>query len=691
MSFLNAALVLGLVVVVIPPLVHFFTRRRTDEVEWAAMQFLQLSPATRRRVTWDHLLVLLLRMGLLAALVLALASPTMSGRFGSSAERDIVLVIDGSASMAYRNPHSAHEWAATFIAELGANDRVAVIQARRQPVPIVPSLTPDHEQARDALEQLAPPSGSADWPQSLQAAFELLENARPNRHVVVLTDGQRHGWADETTRAKWQLLRQTGAVTAPVWVVNGAPDRPADPPNWSLDPLTTGRAVAPAGREVTFRSALRFSGGEPRAPGKLRFEVNGRPIREVKPDGAGREFIVRFTHKFPPGSHVVSLLLDADELPDDNRQHFAIESLAAIPVLIVEDVAQNSDYLRDALAPPGDSTPAFAVKVISLSEFGVASVATVRVLILANLAMPTAEQVRHIERFLADGGSVLVTLGDRADAPTWNRLTFRGGQGFLPARLVDVVDDGAPTPDPASFTHPAMTTFRDPLPGGLHTAQFPRRWKLDLTAGVNGVTGTPVVRLTTGEALLAERGYGNGRVIVAAVPLDASWGTNLPRMPDYVRLVHELAYQLAGARGADLNLDAEQSIVFTPRPDESPGPVTLTGPDGLSRAVAVTAWPLVLHGPHDPGPYRLTTPSGRTHYLTVRSDPREMVLTPCTEDDRRTVADAIGTLAYITNPDEIADPEHQTRELWWLLLVLVLVLLGLEVWFTRRLVPGAGR
>jgi hypothetical protein len=176
-------------------------------------------------------------------------------------------------------------------------------------------------------------------------------------------------------------------------------------------------------------------------------------------------------------------------------------------------------------------------------------------------------------------------------------------------------------------------------------------------------------------------------VIVSAVPLDDSWGTNLPRLPDFVRLAHELVYYLAGARGADRNLDATQPIVFTPNPYEPPGPVAVLRPDGRSRSVAVTGWPAVIDGPHDPGAYRLTTPTGRTQYVAVRPDPRESVLTPCSEDDRRKVADAVGRLGYVGSMDEITDDPGAAggREVWWVLMLVVVGLLGLEVWYTRRL------
>src|SRR5436305_6826535 len=109
--------------VAIPSIIHLLNRRRYEVVDWCAMQFLQVSEVTRRRLLIEELLLMLLRMGLIAVLVLALAGPYMDDSplvSGQRTNRDVVLVFDGSASMSFRGTgKSAHEqardWATTFV------------------------------------------------------------------------------------------------------------------------------------------------------------------------------------------------------------------------------------------------------------------------------------------------------------------------------------------------------------------------------------------------------------------------------------------------------------------------------------------------------------------------------------------------------------------------------------------------
>ena len=78
MTFLNAALLFGLAAVAIPPIVHFFNRRKFDEVDWAAMQFLDLGQKTRRKLFLEQFLLMLLRVALIALLVLSFVARSIS-------------------------------------------------------------------------------------------------------------------------------------------------------------------------------------------------------------------------------------------------------------------------------------------------------------------------------------------------------------------------------------------------------------------------------------------------------------------------------------------------------------------------------------------------------------------------------------------------------------------------------------
>src|SRR5437762_3844972 len=151
----------GLAGISIPVIIHLLNRKRFQVVDWGAMQFLQISETTRRRLLIEEMLLLLLRMGLIGILVLGLAGmwidfnavvqrihswggPNLNAsKFKlTRGNRDVVLVFDGSYSMTYsdKGAPSAHEaakeWATAFVQDLDANDTVAILQAKQQVVPV---------------------------------------------------------------------------------------------------------------------------------------------------------------------------------------------------------------------------------------------------------------------------------------------------------------------------------------------------------------------------------------------------------------------------------------------------------------------------------------------------------------------------------------------------------------------------
>src|SRR5262245_28513919 len=272
MPFLNTAMLIGLAAVVIPPIIHLLNRRRYEVVDWGAMQFLQVSEVTRRRMMIEELLLMLLRMGLIAVLVLALARPFADDSvftLGQRTNRDVVLVVDGSASMSFRGTgQSAHEkarqWATTFVDGLAPGDGVAVLVSGRQPRPIVAKLSTDRRRVLDALERLPEPGGTCDFGLALQAAYNILDDSdRSERDVVLIGDGQRFGWADQRSLLGWEDLagkRGDDEIKPNLWVVNLDPTRPEKPANWSLGPVSASRAVVAAGQDVTFRTAIRLHG-----------------------------------------------------------------------------------------------------------------------------------------------------------------------------------------------------------------------------------------------------------------------------------------------------------------------------------------------------------------------------------------------------------------------------------------------
>ena len=278
---LNVLMLAGLAGVAIPLLIHLLNRRRYDVVDWGAMQFLQISETTRRRILIEELLLMLLRMGLIAILVLALASPFLDSAAlarlaGGGRNRDVVLVFDGSYSMGYRdNGRSAHdaakEWAAAFVNDLAAGDSVAVLQAKQQVVPVARHADAPTWTASATASPTCPrrPAAATGPPRSRRRTRSSPTSSRararhhPPQRRPAPTAGPTTTACSAGSCSPARLRDESGHGRGRTSGSSTWPrTAPPTPPNWSLAPLRASRAVASVGQQVTFRTALEIRGQE---------------------------------------------------------------------------------------------------------------------------------------------------------------------------------------------------------------------------------------------------------------------------------------------------------------------------------------------------------------------------------------------------------------------------------------------
>lgn len=754
-------MLLGLAVIVIPPIIHLLNRRRYDIVDWGAMQFLQISEITRRRLMLEELLLMLLRMGLLGVLVFALAGPFLDSSVPTvlgKPSRDVVIIIDGSASMSAtdekepKSPHDkAREWALAFLDDLSPGDSVSLLLARQQTLPLVGELSSDMGRVRDQLKKLPAPAGGCNWPAAIKKAHAILETSQKGqREIILLGDGQRFSWADTETLFRWEALanelktiQSDDTIRPRVWAVNLAAKRSTTPPNWSLAKLTTSRPVAAVKREIRFEGELLLSGQkELEPPHRLRLLIDNKDVRDLpKFDKKLWKKLVKdsrvpfsFTHTFSkPGSHLVSVIVEADpppgrrgkdyivkdRVPGDNRQDIPVLVMSALPVLLVDGDDSRSarergtDFLMGALTPKGDPTPVVQARMVPINDFSARELQTdpkPQVLVLHNVAKLTTAQQDAVSTFLADGGGLLVTLGERAEADFYNQQLYRGGEGWLPARVDKLEgDENKPAnsvrPDPTSFNHPALEIFRKIKVGGLSEARFAKWWKL--TTPGKHAPGRPVGLMRDASdkyPFLVERDLEAGKVLLCAEPLDNSWGTNVTDLEAFVPLVHELVYYLARARLADFTIAAGQPLRWRTDSEATIDGFSLKPPVGETWPLSdipgkaetyqaqLISQPkgkmLVYDNARDTGIYELTTPKDEKVYYVVPPEAQEMDLTASDKEDRDRVA-KLFPVSYQDDRQEIVESSESGlyRQDFWMWLLLGLVgLLCFEVWMTRRMV-----
>ncbi len=301
--------------------------------------------------------------------------------------------------------------------------------------------------------------------------------------------------------------------------------------------------------------------------------------------------------------HVIDTLkvLVVDGNPDAPRFDRASTYLS----LALRPETQKAASMATRATPDGKAERAFLVapEVVGAATLeNRPSFADCGVVVLADVAMLPDSVAERLADFVAAGGGLLVAPGAHARPEFYNAWS-RQGEPVLPLPLFQLAT--APVPDsrtlgpsdsrtlgpsdsrtlgpsdsrtlapsdsrtlgpsdsrtlgpsdsrtpvapaPETFTGEALRNLR--TGSDLGQAVADRWWRLD----ENSAPGATLVegRLTNGDPMLASRALGRGRVLVSALPFDASLSV-LPSRSHFVPLVHELTYYLANPSSANLNL-----------------------------------------------------------------------------------------------------------------------------------------
>jgi hypothetical protein len=726
---LNIAMLAGLAAVAMPVVIHLLSRRRDPVVDWGAMQFLEVGPWSRRRINLADLFLMLARMAMLGLVGLALARPfwtskapasSVAGGSGAGVRRDVVLILDGSASMGRRlgdaTPRDrAIAWAKGFVAGLGPGDSVAVLVAKDRVRPLVDPPSFDRARVAQALDASPPARGSSDLSAAVGEAFRILERSgNPARDVVILTDNQRFAWRPGEP-SRWSLLRELRArlpIPPRLWAVDfrtslGGEAGTESGADGSVAGLELSRAAVVPGLPMTVTATVSNAGPGPLTrPIELLIDGQAAPGtgRIVGPIPAGGQAPATFRVTLDePGGHLLTARLGPadDPMSADDEASRPVEVASAITALLVdgepglEPLGGETDFLRIALTPRGDDTPQVKARVIDARMFTQDILKNHRVIVLANVDKLSPEMATALDGFVSSGGGLLIAPGDKTGAK------WAGDAAWLPATLGDIKGDVTRR---SAVAHPAPRTFSGPALGPLGQGESPALGEADLFAYrvlAPMEKASVLARLDTGDPWVVERPHGKGRVILIASALDAEAGT-LPVNPDFVPLMHELILHLGAGSTSPSSVRPGEPIAFDLAGVAVPPGATLAllTPDGTTVRVSATrsgeSTRVRYNDTSEPGIYRLARPNppGGFAYALVASDPREA--DPAVLDPVEAARLSEGwPLAFEPDPTRLpgrisSGDASPRREVWRILVLAALGGLCLEVWMTRRMARSRG-
>lgn len=746
MMFLNVVMLLGLIALASPILIHLLNRRQAKLVDWGAMQFLLASLTTRKRhIMIEEVILMAIRCLLLALLALAMARPFLPSRSvipwavvlpavlgaalaagiatamwamvrlrwlliwlaallvavaaiatareylaqsrmwkSAAGEKDVVLVLDGSASMTMKvkgktNFQRAVEEAQALVERCKPGDAISLIVTGSAPRQIVANPSADREELADALSKVKPVGGSMQVLKALNAAAaSLAEGHNPGKKIVLLTDGQKLGW-DLDNDSSWGFLAAgLDAMPSKPEIVCRTLELPERFRNLAVTDVTLSRQVIGTDRPVRINVKVANTGTEEVLATAVRLSINAEALVPQRvgniPPGAAET--VHFQYHFEqPGPYVLKAqVLTKDVIEADNAFRQVVNVIDRLRVLIVDGASGDrrlcgAKLARIALAPRGNSGGGRRRKgrqlivepeVVAATEMR--SVAALHrkypgfwrcgLIVLSNVPRLPAPVAQEILRFVGRGGGLLITPGDFAQvrgekkagvtAETFYRnWKTETGQRVAPAVLAKRVSvpDNPARAALKTFSHPALALVSDPAQSDLPQWRIKSYWKLEADEK------DPSVRVAglmdTGDPLLVERKLSDakGYILMSAMATNLH-DSNLPLLKCFVPLLHEVAYFLATPVMLNANVEPGTEIALELEPREGASPPTdgpreaaVTTPSGRQETASLSyddgALRIRFTKTEEPGAYRVKLPEALAgKYPAMKSNPQAADVVP---------------------------------------------------------------
>jgi len=726
-TLLNQVLAFGAAAFAIPLLIHLLNRSRFRTLPWGAMHLLEsVLRVNTKRIRVEQWILLLVRCAIPILLAFCLARPVLTGwrALPGDAPTATVILLDNSYSMDAAGEGRDHfqeavEQACEILGARAAGSEVSVVTTGGLPTPLLDSPVFDPRTMVRRLRALRGGKGAAATVDSFEYALAVLAgmtNAR--RDLIWISDFQRADWESLPASRLDEMGRRLESQPIRPVVTFVQVGREVEN-NLSIDSLEFPRGALGTGQVFPLRATLRNRGPRAYEAPRVLFRVDGvqHAVAEVAiaPNATAQAL---FAHTFKDaGSHVVEVEVEVDDqLATDNRHAAAVTVLEQIPVLLVdgapssEPMESETDFLAVALTPFtfGRTTLADLIQTQTVPVGGLdrVAVAAKSVVVLANVARMSDDQLTLVGEYVRGGGGLLVFAGNKTDIAWYNQSLSADNGGLLPMSILGLggqaADNNSSTRVLARhFEHPALELFNDRANGNLGDAEIRTWYRLgraptadapapSADAGDEGGRDAVVLaRLETGDPLIVERRLGDGLVVQVAISCDADW-SNLPMRPAYLPLMQQLVTTMASRVTPPSNVRTGEPLVAIFRAVGDCGPLVLTTPDGTQHTVRPASRGLrsvVEYGAtQQPGVYTLFGPDARPRHFVAEAPRNE-------SDLRRLDARALESLAARWDADLVhASAEYLAldsqrrhgREIWRILFAATLGLLFLELVLQQR-------
>jgi hypothetical protein len=497
MNFQQPTFLWALLLLVIPLIIHLFNFRKYKRVLFSNVAMLrQIQTESRKTRQIKKWLVLLTRMLILAALVIAFARPYLLDENAKTGRQLVSIYLDNSQSMRaegeqgelFENAKSA---ARTLLGNLPNEAEVQVVNNALSQFSTKVYSPAKAEKIIDDMELDYHPNDFGKVMQRISNTY--ISQGYASQHTFAISDFQTSGYGEGP-------LLDSG-ISVSVLQLKASSSR-----NLSVDSVWLEEPISRPGSPVKIGIKVTNNGKESVESANAVMRINGVQ-QGVESFGVvgGSEYILSMSFTSAKKGWV-SGDISVNDVPVtfDNTYYFSLEVKPSIDIL---QIGESSS----AIAKIFNNDPIFQYTSTSSGAIDYATLGTYDFVILHELSEVSSGLATQLEAFVKKGG--VLTILPQVAKVDYNSLTTGMGlaeYGAIVNKEISITSE--------DLKRPFLRDVYKRVPASVLLPKIKKCYSLQ-----KGVNTRELLSLKDGSSLLTKTNVGAGSVYQYAVPLDASY------------------------------------------------------------------------------------------------------------------------------------------------------------------------
>ena len=689
MTFLNPAVLFGLLAASIPIIIHLLNLRKLKKIDFSTLQFLkELQKNKIRKIKIKQWLLLALRVLIILAIVTAFARPTIVGvSIGgttSAAKTTAVFILDDTFSMSVVDQNGSYfnqakEAIKNILTQFEEGDEFGLVLVSHQPDEI--EMTSNLNKFVQEVDATNISYASGKLNNSIIKAAELIGEAKNfNKEIYVLTDFQKGRLAneDEIIDLKEQLGEQVRLYS---FNYSGK-----EVFNFGIDDLKLNTQIFEKDKPVKFEATLKNYSERTKDNLVVSLFINGERLAQQSINlNSGESKIANLeasARNFGYNDAIIEI--EEDDIIQDNKRYTSFFISEKIPVLILADDVNDTKLIEAALKSVSEKGY-FDITIKKTEQISGVSLNNFQVIIL--LSDNFGNESVKLNQFLSSGKGIVIfppsENGSSGFNSSLNSIGITSAGSFVKLEAGQSIHFSE-----TDFNHPLFENiFMDEKKKQIESPEIFSYFKIN-----PGGKGKSIIKLQDESSFLSEYSISDGKVLLFSSSPVFSW-SDFPIKGIFAPLVTKSVMYLSAYNKNEVNYFAGETInvnvaertlpqIKIVRPDKSEDFINIDE-NQTSDFISYAATSLA-------GNYKFLSGEKLLASANVNTDPAESVTEYLTESDFDEYLEKINfsgkhiVIDKSENPVQMILQARFGSELWRYFVLIAILLALVEMTIARN-------